>query len=419
MTVASHKSASPGSRPTRLPQWLIVAILIALAVAAGVAHYHIVTKGADHAIDFYSYWRSGQVIWQGLDPYQVALADQPPGILPLPGEHVLSDWRAIPANTAPVLLLITLLSRLPWEPALALWTMINLGLVLLNGALVVRLFGGKFLSAPGLLLVLVFALFVATREVIETGQTTLLIFAFILMALLMGQRHPVAGGVWLGLALSKISLAFPAFLFFLYKRWFRGLFVSILVQLLGFVLIALIGKTSPLDTALAYLGIMLLHSDLPGYHLTSGILLHVGPFAVPIVLLGSIGLWSLLIIWYRARRPAAEPYRSAAALVLFIIVMQWNLLTFYHRRYDNCLSILFLALVLLWIDGPRRLFQISTRQQRLINTVALISTIVWIVPLYQVIDIDAYKALYNLCSLAALAASVWLLFRMPQHDEVP
>ncbi len=417
MTVVNYKPANPGSRPTRLPQWLIAALLISLAVLAIVAHYHIVSKGTDHAIDFYSYYRSGQVIWQGLDPYQVALADQPPGILPLPGDPIPADWRAIPSNTAPVLLLVALLARLPWEPALALWTIVNLGLVLLNGALVVRLFGGKFLSARGLLLVLVFALLVATREVIETGQTTLLIFVFMLMALMMGQRHPVAGGIWLGLALSKISLAFPAALFFLYKRWFRGLFIAIVVQLLGFALMAVIGKTSPFDTGLAYLKIVLLHNDLPGYHLMSGILHNAGQLAVPIVLLGSIGLWGLLAVWFRLRRPAAEPYSSAAALVLFSIIMQWNLLTFYHRRYDNAVNILFIAMVVLWVNSQRRLFRITTLQQRLVNTVALISTVVWIVPLYQVMDADAYKALYNLCSLAALAISVWLLFRIPQHDE--
>ena len=73
MIAANHEPANPGPRPARLPQWLIAAILIVLAAAAGVAHYHIVSKGTDHAIDFYSYYRSGQAIWQGLDPYQLAL----------------------------------------------------------------------------------------------------------------------------------------------------------------------------------------------------------------------------------------------------------------------------------------------------------------------------------------------------------
>lgn len=417
MTAANHVPDSRIRQQARMQRWVIVAGLIALAVLAAVAHYRILSAGTDHAIDFYSYYRSGQVIWQGLDPAQIALANRPPGIPPLPADNIPADWRAIPTNTAPVLLLIAVLARLPWESALALWTSINLGLMLLNGALVVRLFGGKLLSVRGLLLVLVFALLVATREVIQTGQTTLLIFTFMLLALIMAQRHPVAGGIWLGLALSKISLAFPAFLYFLYRRWFRALFFGILVQLLGFALIAFIGQTSPINSGLAYFKIILLHNELPGYHLLSGLLHNAGALAAPIVLFGSIGLWGLLAVWYRARRPSTEPYHSTAALVLFVIIMQWNLLTFYHRRYDHALDILFIGLVHFWTSRPCGLFKLSTWQRRLVNMVTIFSAVVWIVPLYYVLAADTYKALYNLCNLAALVVSLWLLFRIPHHDE--
>ena len=409
--------ANPGSRPTRVPQWLLVAAIVTLAALAAFLHYRVVSRGGEHAIDFFSFWRSGQVVWQGFDPYQVTLANQPPGIPPLSNENLPADWRAMPSNTAPILLIIAPLARLSWTSAFSLWSLINLGLVVLNGMLVTRLFGNKPLSWRGLVILLVFALLIATREVIEYGQTTLLVFALMLLALLMGQRYPVAGGIWLGLALSKISLAFPAFLFFLYRRWFRGLAISILVQVFGLAVIAVIGKTNPIDVGLEYVRIMLLHSDLPGYHLTSGLLQSVGAFAVPIVLFGSIGLWGLLAFWHHSRHTVAEPYSSAAALVLFVIVMQWNLLTFYHRRYDNAVNILFIALVLLWVNGPRQWFNISGGQRRLVNAVTVLSAIVWIAPLYQVLSAEVYVAVFDLCNLAALATSVWLLFRMPQQDE--
>jgi hypothetical protein len=417
MTFANRKPTPPSPRQARLRQWLRVATLIVMTALTVAAYYRIVSKGSEHAIDFFSFWRSGQVVWQGLDPYQVALADQLPGIPPLSNENVPIDWRAMPANTAPILLLIAPLARLPWAPAFSLWTIINLGVVILNSLLVVRLLGGRLVSMRGLVILPIFALLVATREVVEYGQTTLLIFTFMLLALLMGPRQPVASGIWLGLALSKISLAFPVFLFFLYRRWFRGLAIGILVQVLGLAVMASISKTSPIDIGLEYLRIILLHSDLPGYHLTSGLLQYAGSFAGPIVLLGSIGLWCLLAVWYRSQRPAAAPYRATAALVLFIIVMQWNLLTFYHRRYDHAVNILFIALVLFWADSPRRVFNLSAMQRRFVNGVTLLCTLVWLLPVYQVLSAYAYIALFNLCSLAALATSVWLLFRLVQPDN--
>ena len=401
----------------RLMRLLLVGLIIVLAALAGAAYYRLADKGNEHAIDFFSYWRSGQLVWQGIDPYQVALADQVPGIAPVPGEKVPSDWRAMPANTAPLLLLLAPLSRLPWEPASAVWMAINLCLIVLDGALVVRLFNGNLRSWRAPIIMLAFALLIATRETVEYGQTTLFVFASMLLAMLAGEQHRVVGGLWLGLALSKISLAFPAALFFLYKRWFRGLTIGILVQVAGLALIAVIGETNLIAVGLAYIGIFLFHTDLPGYHLTAGLLQNVGSLAVPIVLTGSIGLWAVVAIWYRSRRSIIEPHRSTAAVTLFIIIMQWNLLTFYHRRYDNAVNILFLALVLFWVNGLYSRFNISGAQRYWTNFVAGLCAVVWIAPLYQVLSTATYVALFDLCSLAALVTTMLLLFRIPQRDE--
>ena len=98
--------------------------------------------------------------------------------------------------------------------------------------------------------------------------------------------------------------------------------------------------------------------------------------------------------------------------------MQWNLLTFYHRRYDHVAEILFLALVILWANRGIGKFNLSAKQCIGLQAFVVLAASAWILPIYQLIGTAVYVAMFNLCSMAALGISVWLLFRIPPIQRV-
>ncbi len=104
--------------------------------------------------------------------------------------------------------------------------------------------------------------------------------------------------------------------------------------------------------------------------------------------------------------------RASGELLLLTIIMLWNLLMFYHRRYDYVLGILLIALVVLKIGEPADEFELAGSQKRGVLLITALVAIVWILPLYLALGDVLYLYLFNLASLAALALAVWLLFRL-------
>jgi len=233
-----------------------------------------------------------------------------------------------------------------------------------------------------------------------------------LVALALGPEQQSIAGIFLGIALSKYSLTFPGALYFLYKRWYRGLGTSVGVQCLGLLAIAAIGKTTPQKVISEYTQMLLKHTGAPGMHLPASLLQSLGLFANIVIGLASVGLLLILAYWYHARRPSGQTDNQTAAITLLAIIMQWNLLTFYHRRYDHVAEILFLALIVLWANRGIGKFTLSAKQSIGLQAFAVLAASVWILPIYQLLSMRVYVAIFNLCSVVALGVSVWLLFRI-------
>ncbi len=386
-----------------------VALFTIMGFTAAISLGRILTKPKS-GIDFYSLvWYPGHFIWQGMDPYGAALEKRIPatpvhywdGVVetkfPMPIEPM-------PTNLAPLVLLFAPLARFSWPTAMNVWAGINIGMVVLFAYSVVRFLGYRLLSKEGLLILLILFSMIATREVIETGQTTLFVLACMMLALVLGPSSQSLGGILLSVALSKYSLTFPGALYFLHKRWYRGLAVSIGGQLLGLLIIAAFSRTPPHVILAENLQMMLMHTQMPGLHLSATLFSDGGPVASTAVILLSAILALVLVSKYRS----AHFHRQLVDVMLLILIMQWNLLVLPHRRYDHAAEILFLALIIL----QAKTFSLSMTHIMGLYLFAALAASVWILPLYYLLGEHLYRNLFAFCSLAALGISFWLLFQI-------
>lgn len=127
-----------------------------------------------------------------------------------------------------MLLLLSPLATLSWANAKLAFLCINILLMLLTAILIVRRipFADVQLAAiDELFIFLIYIDLSATRIAVENGQTTLLVFLLMLVAVLYAPRDWRISGLALGLALSKYSLSLPIFLFLL-GRTVRNIQVS-------------------------------------------------------------------------------------------------------------------------------------------------------------------------------------------------
>ncbi len=342
--------------------WLAIAAFGGLALISLV---YVIAKTRDPSggVDFHSYWYAGHFIRQGRDPYTAYVNGESPSPLAYldataveGAVHQEDGLATVPANTAPVVWLLSLFAFFSWPTAKLLWMAVNLALMALTPWLVWRLLPdkGTGLGWQGkLLLALVFWGIFGTRNIVGNGQTSLLVFVLMLVTLLWGEHAWLVAGLALGVALSKYSLALPVFLLLLLERRWRVLLVALAVQVLALLALASFTGETVWEILGAYLVIFQLHTGLEGIQLASlfpgspsaGVLAAVGLSAL---VFGGL-LWKGLVI--RRQSSAAGlpclPATANAPLVqahVFSVLMLWTLLVAYHRAYDTFTAILFVAL---------------------------------------------------------------------------
>jgi hypothetical protein len=208
----------------------------------------------------------------------------------------------------------------------------NLLLMLLVPLLAWRAAPGQRPLARRQLLLLLLAFFAlsATRNTLGNGQTSLLVLALMLLALLLPRRQWLLAGVVTGLALGKYALALPLLLYFLFKGRWRLLLVAMLVQVGTLLLL----PGPPVATLQAYVTVVRRQFPAGGVHL-----LALYPGGLWLVVFGSLLLWAVLIVWWWRRRPhvgrvVLGEWHWLAAVSL------WTLLVAYHGNYDAVVLII-------------------------------------------------------------------------------
>lgn len=390
---------------------------LVLAVIAFVSIGRVLTKDiVNREVDFHSYWYAGHFIWEREDPYRAVFEEREPrlpvqywdGLVVTEGKIAQEHLAKMPANTAPIVLILSIFSRLSWPMAAALWAGINVCLALIIGILTVHILGYNLNSPQAAFVVLSFLGFIATREAIETGQTSLLVLACSLGAFVSSKSQPLLAGVLLGVGLSKYSLSFPVFLSILLQGRFLVVLIGLAVQVIGVILISVIGDSAPFEVLFAYLRILDLHAGLPGLHLTSTLLSGSGSWSIWVVGVGSIILWITVFIRFIRLR---QNWSSFQDFVLLVLMMIWNLLVFYHRRYDHIAMILFTGLSSLWLwEDPKQRLKFSTPLRVAYSVLTVIFLGVWMLPLYIVLGQTAYVFLFVMCVALALFMTLLILF---------
>lgn len=279
--------------------------------------------------DFHQFWYAGQFILEGRDPYQAYFSGAS-----LPTRQ--PELEITPSNSPLMLLTLTMFSPLPWMAAKLIWLAVNLVLCVTCFRLTERCLPLATLDRSSrILLFLVFFDLSPTRIAIENGQTTLLVMALMLAALLFVERSCFFSGLLLGLALSKYSVSLPVALLFLFNRNYRALITAVVFQFFGFVLLAFISG-NPIDVVFAeYYRLFITLMDQPGIHLAELI-----PGTQFDLLLPGLMTVALLAIFYFLKLSDRTYKRIASPVFNFhvlTVLTLWTLVIAYHRLYDALL----------------------------------------------------------------------------------
>lgn len=408
----------------RVIQRLLQMSLIVLALLALFSLVRIVSRAQDApgGVDFHSYWFSGHFVRQGENPY-AAFARRAEPELPisyLDGTITTSlpvaqpGLARTPANTAPLLLLLSLFSWFSWPVAQWMWLAISVGLMLWTPWLALRLLPA---SPPRWLswwVALAFYAFTGVRVAVWSGQTTLIVFVLMLLAHRAVERRPWLAGLALGLALSKYSLALPLALLWLYRRRWLPLLLALLTQVAGLLIVSTLANGGLADTLRLYWQLFLRHANQPGIHLGG-----FWPQSTlwQILAAAAIGLTVLAALWrWRRQSPAPTAYNDLLLLALFSLA---TVLAAYHRLYDVVPVILFLATAAYALSLPPAWLTVRQQTGLALVTATVVGLLCLpgevmgrvlpasLAPLY----LTAANALITAALLLGLAVTIWLLRR--------
>lgn len=318
--------------------WKITLIVVLGLYALLVLGFIITSTYTPHgSTDFHQFWYAGQFILEGRDPYQAyfsgaSLPTRQPGL------------EIIPSNSPLMLLTLTLLSPLPWMAAKLTWLVVNLILCVVCFWLTEKCLPLTSLDRSSrILLFLVFFDLSPTRIAIENGQTTLLVMALMLAALLFVDRSWFFSGLLLGLALSKYSVSLPVALLFLFNRNYRALITATVFQIFGFVSLAFISR-NPVDIVfIEYYHLFISLMNQPGIHLADLI-----PGTQFDLLIPGLMTLALLAVFYFLRLLDETRNRIISPVLNFhilTILTLWALVIAYHRLYDALLVLFPVILV--------------------------------------------------------------------------
>ena len=323
--------------------------------------------------DFFSFWYAGQYLRQDVDPYteffkdtrtksveKDALYVQGSSLFfPIQYLNGVEDTQAslyelssskttVPANTAPLILIITSLSFLSWPLASQIWFFMNIILIFGVSWLTfhyVEQSGLKLSPFIKLLLFLILMGLDATRSSLKQGQTTnLVVFLGLLTLYLVDKDHKLGAGIALGIALSKYNITLPGiFLLLLYKRQFKVVVVAILTQLTGALAISLITKTQIYDIIFSYINLAVFNNSVSD---TENVGVNLGAYFEPsiwntlifTILFSLIVLGCLLFLLYHQKdknKPtlSREEVRLTDIHILSILTLL-SLLAVRHLKYD-------------------------------------------------------------------------------------
>ncbi len=338
--------------------WLLIIVVL---MWGSLSTYQIArgALGESGGNDIYTYWYAGLHIRQGTDPYRAFLDGRDPD-LPITflngeaiakDEVVRSDLQPAPGLTFPLILLLTPFSWLSFQSAKIGWFILLMAMNLLIPGLLLRAIhrhqaGSRF---PYLPLLAIFMGFSSTRYASISGQPSILVIVFMLLAWIWAEDRPYLAGLLLGVALSKYSLALGFWIYFTFFEWRPKLSLSAAgVQVVGLIVLAGLGNSNVLEAIDGYIQLFLHHAPMEGIQLTSllpGINAYSPPLAIALTAIVGIPLFFILKRIKAGPRPLES--RPIVQAMLLTVLTFWSLMVAYHRAYDLQVFIIALGSTLL------------------------------------------------------------------------
>jgi hypothetical protein len=370
-------------------RWMqILCVLAGLYAPAAASYIFIETAKPSGARDFHQFWYAGHFIIQGRDPYEAVFTDEAPALPIVYLDGVIVDQYPVaqpnlgttPTNTPMMLILLTPFSFFSWTVAKWAFLVVNLILVLVTGWLVItRVPFGEIKLSPidEIFLFLVYFDLSATRIAVENGQTTLLVFLLMLVALLYAERSWQVAGLSLGVALSKYSLSLPMFLFFLYKKNFKVLLLAIAIQSLGLLGLAAISGNSPVTIVSENIQLFLIIFRQRGINLSRWFEFLSENLIVSVIAALVITLLVFLPVffWLRERKSITPHIESVINFHVLTILFIWTMLVAYHRLYDTLILIFFVVLIFKGLALPETWKLTNKGRAALLSFMAILSLI--------------------------------------------
>lgn len=354
---------------------LLVFFVVLLAISTAVSLYNVTRDQHSSkwgGIDLHSYWFSALFVRQGINPYAALdMGIEPALPISYIDGHVTREEPIGQDNLTkfPVqlwtTLLVTPLAWLSWPNAKDAFALFNLVAAIIVPLLFFRILpqDAKLKPVHMVVIVLAFAAMGGVKYTIFRGQSSLLLFGLLIIAILLMEDHPILSGIALGLSLSKLTLVFPFLLFFLWRRKFIPLIVAAVVYFLAFVIYAQLAGYGVVETMQQYLSILTSVAGQEGIHLLG----QIGRDSLAVTRLAELfgnralrfiplaaGILLMLVILSRHPKLIRGEYSdygprlTIVELELLTIFSLINLLTAYHRIYDAVLILLLFPLLIVW-----------------------------------------------------------------------
>ncbi len=307
-------------------------------------------------------------LWQGINPYY------------LPDTVVLVNY---PPHAVVAL---SPLALIPESWMAAVWALLNLALAPTVGYLAFRALKPEAVRSAAVLPCAMFLAWAGLRNGIATGQFTLLVLAFGLLAFVYEEKRPLLGGFFLALALMKPHIG-GAFLLWalLTKRW-KMLLAACVAVGIGVALFSLRLGESPVGSVRAYLGVMQLQFSRAADPQRS-MDLRVVELRPLVSLFIQHDVWAnrihqfLLVVLLACAGAVAflksGPSRTERDALVLQLCCLWLLMSAFHNPYDNIL--LLPVLMGLWVVA--RATQPARSKERQSKT------LVWVLQLAMVIEL--------------------------------
>ena len=247
------------------------------------------------------------------------------------------------------------LGLLSFDQAHPVWMGLNIVMAVLAPYFAARFFQPHVPFRVIVLPILLFLCWGGTRTV---TQFSLISLMFSMLAMLVAIQRPIAGGVWLGLALMKPQVAIPVFLWSVFTRRWSVALTSVAVVGVLTAVFCLWSGTNPLSIPHAYL------QTLASYHTGEALLQGISEFRPLVIqvtgdvlhadgIVGAIAMVlmaGILVVGVQEGAVRARVLYAAPPLVAC-----WSLMTFYHLTYGFVILLPVLMLLALNDTPPSAL----------------------------------------------------------------